>query len=137
MMKDVTYRIRLYDPNRDSEPHWEAFTIPYAAGMTVLDGLWKVKELHAPGLAWRASCRMGVCGSCGMLINGKPGRPLISIPHEPHTPIRHDERHASPGACSSLIFHSPSSTVMPGGHGIVKVSQCGAASRLGSYSLTP
>jgi len=73
MMKDVTYRIRLYDPNRDSEPHWEAFTIPYAAGMTVLDGLWKVKELHAPGLAWRASCRMGVCGSCGMLINGRPG----------------------------------------------------------------
>ncbi len=30
-------------------PHWETFTIPYAPGMTVLDGLWKIKELHAPG----------------------------------------------------------------------------------------
>ena len=71
-MKNVTYRIRRYDPNRDAAPHWEEYTIPYQPGMTVLDGLWKVKELHAPGLAWRSSCRMGVCGSCGMLINGRP-----------------------------------------------------------------
>ncbi len=72
-MQEVTYRVRQYDPNRDPSPHWEEYRIPYAPGMTVLDGLWKIKELHAPGLAWRSSCRMGVCGSCGMLINGKPG----------------------------------------------------------------
>ena len=72
-MKKVTYRVRLYDPNRDAAPHWETFTIPCPPGMTVLDGLWKIKELHAPGLAWRSSCRMGVCGSCGMLINGGRG----------------------------------------------------------------
>jgi succinate dehydrogenase / fumarate reductase iron-sulfur subunit len=71
--KTVTYGVRLYDPNRDAAPHWESFTIPFTPGMTVLDGLWKIKELHAPGLAWRSSCRMGVCGSCGMLINGRPG----------------------------------------------------------------
>jgi succinate dehydrogenase / fumarate reductase iron-sulfur subunit len=40
--------------------------------MTVLDGLWRVKEVSAPSLAWRSSCRMGICGSCGMLINGRP-----------------------------------------------------------------
>jgi succinate dehydrogenase / fumarate reductase iron-sulfur subunit len=73
MMNEVTYRIRQFDPNKDAAPHWETYRIPWAPGMTVLDGLWKVKELHAPGLAWRSSCRMGVCGSCGMLINGKPG----------------------------------------------------------------
>ncbi|MGE5236266.1 MAG: succinate dehydrogenase/fumarate reductase iron-sulfur subunit [Acidobacteriota bacterium] len=71
-LREVTYRIRSFDPNVDAAPHWERYTIPYQAGMTVLDGLWKVKESHAPGLAWRSSCRMGVCGSCGMLINGKP-----------------------------------------------------------------
>ena len=49
------------------------YPIAYEAGMTVLDGLWKVKETIDPTLAWRASCRMGVCGSCGMLINGKAG----------------------------------------------------------------
>ena len=68
---EVTYRIRRYNPERDSAPHWEEYRIPYIPGMTVLDGLWKVKELRAPDLAWRSSCRMGVCGSCGMLINGK------------------------------------------------------------------
>jgi succinate dehydrogenase / fumarate reductase iron-sulfur subunit len=68
----VTYRVRHYDPSRDDAPHWESYTIPYTLGMTVLDGLWVIKEHHAPGLAWRSSCRMGVCGSCGMLINGLP-----------------------------------------------------------------
>ena len=71
-IKEVTYRVRRFDPNRDTEPHWETYTIPYRKGMTVLDGLWEIKETHAPGLVWRSSCRMGVCGSCGMLVNGRP-----------------------------------------------------------------
>ena len=71
-LTEVTYRIRRFDPERDAAPHWETYPVPYAPGMTVLEGLWKVKELHSPTLAWRSSCRMGVCGSCGMLINGKP-----------------------------------------------------------------
>ncbi len=71
-MREVSYRIRRFNPERDRAPYWEDYRIPFTAGMTVLDGLWKVKELHAPELAWRSSCRMGVCGSCGMLINGRP-----------------------------------------------------------------
>jgi succinate dehydrogenase iron-sulfur subunit len=70
-LSEVTYRIRRFDPERDSSPHWEEYRIPWTHGMTVLDGLWKIKETLAPTLAWRSSCRMGVCGSCGMLINGK------------------------------------------------------------------
>ncbi len=71
-LTEVTYRIRRFTPERDRAPHWEEYRVPYAKGMTVLEGLWKVKELREPELAWRSSCRMGVCGSCGMLINGKP-----------------------------------------------------------------
>jgi succinate dehydrogenase / fumarate reductase, iron-sulfur subunit len=71
-MSEVNYRIRRFNPERDKAPYWEDYRIPFVAGMTVLDGLWKVKETHAPELAWRSSCRMGVCGSCGMLINGRP-----------------------------------------------------------------
>jgi succinate dehydrogenase / fumarate reductase iron-sulfur subunit len=70
-LTEVTYRIRRFNPERDSAPHWEEYRIPFSAGMTVLDGLWRIKETHAPDLVWRSSCRMGVCGSCGMLINGK------------------------------------------------------------------
>jgi succinate dehydrogenase / fumarate reductase iron-sulfur subunit len=71
-VKEVTYRVRHYDPNSEAAPHWKSYRVPYHAGMTVLDGLWVIKERFAPGLAWRSSCRMGVCGSCGMLINGSP-----------------------------------------------------------------
>ncbi|MEM3267845.1 MAG: succinate dehydrogenase iron-sulfur subunit, partial [Conexivisphaerales archaeon] len=39
---------------------------------TVLDALIKVKEIQDPTLSVRYSCRMGICGSCGMVINGKP-----------------------------------------------------------------
>jgi succinate dehydrogenase / fumarate reductase iron-sulfur subunit len=68
----VTFHLRRFDPETDPEPHWENYTVEVTPGMTVLDGLWRVKEQSAPGLAWRSSCRMGICGSCGMLINGRP-----------------------------------------------------------------
>ncbi|MGO9178296.1 MAG: succinate dehydrogenase/fumarate reductase iron-sulfur subunit [Candidatus Limnocylindrales bacterium] len=67
----VTFHICRYDPVTDREPRWEDHRIEATPGMTVLDGLWQVKEI-APTLAWRSSCRMGVCGSCGMLVNGRP-----------------------------------------------------------------
>jgi succinate dehydrogenase / fumarate reductase iron-sulfur subunit len=70
--KTILYRVRRYDPARNAVPQWQEFTIPRVPGMTVLDGLWAIKEMHDPTLAWRSSCRMGVCGSCGMLINGRP-----------------------------------------------------------------
>ena len=43
----------------------------------------------------------------------------MSMPHEPHTPMRQDDRQARVGSWVSLICHSPSSTVMPGVYGIV------------------
>ncbi|MGA2479140.1 MAG: succinate dehydrogenase iron-sulfur subunit [Spirochaetia bacterium] len=39
---------------------------------SVLDALIGVKERHDHSLAIRYSCNMGICGSCGMVINGKP-----------------------------------------------------------------
>jgi succinate dehydrogenase / fumarate reductase iron-sulfur subunit len=72
MRTQVVFRVRRYEPETGHAPRWEDHAIEVVAGMTVLDGLWKVKEQHAPSLAWRSSCRMGICGSCGMLINGRP-----------------------------------------------------------------
>ena len=69
--KSVLYRIRRYEPGRDPAPRWQEFTIARAPGMTVLDGLWTIKQTQDATLAWRSSCRMGICGSCGMLINGR------------------------------------------------------------------
>ena len=69
---EVVFRIRRFDAATDESPRWEDYRLAYAAGMTVLEGLKAIKERLSPSLAWRSSCRMGVCGSCGMFINGRP-----------------------------------------------------------------
>jgi fumarate reductase iron-sulfur subunit len=40
-------------------------------GMTVLDALVEVQRNHDPSLAFRYACRVGMCGSCGMVVNGR------------------------------------------------------------------
>jgi succinate dehydrogenase / fumarate reductase, iron-sulfur subunit len=39
---------------------------------TVLEALLRIREEQDPSLAVRYSCRMGMCGSCGLLIDGRP-----------------------------------------------------------------
>jgi len=68
----MTFHILRYTPGKDAKPHITAYQVPVKLGMTVLDGLHYIKENLDPSLAWRSSCRMGVCGSCGMLVNGLP-----------------------------------------------------------------
>ncbi len=68
----VTLRVMRYDPDGDGGIRGQSWQIEALPGMTVLDALFAVKERHDGSLAFRCSCRMGVCGSCGMMINGKP-----------------------------------------------------------------
>jgi len=61
-----------YDPEKDKAPYLRRYTVPVTKGMTVLDGLHWIKEHEDSTLSYRYSCRMGVCGSCSMFINGLP-----------------------------------------------------------------
>ena len=70
--RDITFRVRRFDPDADAAPHWQEYRLHVTEGMTVLEALHELKAHQAPTLAWRSSCRMGVCGSCGMYINGLP-----------------------------------------------------------------
>jgi succinate dehydrogenase / fumarate reductase iron-sulfur subunit len=70
--ENITFRIQRYNPEGDSKPHFQEFTVPSSKGMTVLDGLIYIKENLDSTLAFRTSCRMAICGSCGMLINNYP-----------------------------------------------------------------
>ncbi len=72
IIKTVVFEVLRYNPEKDSAPKLQEFSVPVTKGMTVLDGLHWIKEHKDPSLAWRSSCRMGVCGSCGMFINGLP-----------------------------------------------------------------
>jgi len=68
----VRFHVTRFTPEKDPKPYVQAFEVPVRPGMTVLEGLWYIKENLDASLAWRVSCRMGVCGSCGMLLNGRP-----------------------------------------------------------------
>jgi len=70
--KEFVFRVRRFDPIKDDSPHYEDFKVPVQPGWTILEGLWYIKENLDSSLSWRSSCRMGVCGSCGMLVNGSP-----------------------------------------------------------------
>lgn len=72
--RDVEVYVERYDPEREEGwRRWrQQYTLRVEPGMTVLDGLHALKETQDATLAYRFSCRMAVCGSCGMLINGKP-----------------------------------------------------------------
>jgi len=70
--KPITFKVQRYDPEQDKEPHFEEYTVSTNRGMTVLEGLLYIKENLDSTLTFRSSCRMGICGSCGMLINDYP-----------------------------------------------------------------
>jgi succinate dehydrogenase / fumarate reductase, iron-sulfur subunit len=70
--RQITFRLWRYDPETDAAPHWEKYDVNVAPGMTVLEALQLIKQQQDPTLAWRSSCRMGICGSCGMFINDLP-----------------------------------------------------------------
>lgn len=50
----------------------QTYNIKVPARATVLDTLLAIKETKDATLSMRYSCRMGICGSCGMVINGRP-----------------------------------------------------------------
>ncbi|MFC1932712.1 succinate dehydrogenase/fumarate reductase iron-sulfur subunit [Chloroflexota bacterium] len=70
--KDIVFKIQRYNPEQGGEAYWQEFNVAWSRGMTVLDGLIYVKEELDSTLAFRSSCRMGICGSCAMFINSYP-----------------------------------------------------------------
>jgi len=70
--KQITFKVQRYNPEKGSPPRLQEFTIPFSRGMTILDGLIYIKENLDSTLSFRTSCRMGICGSCGMLVNNYP-----------------------------------------------------------------
>src|ERR1700730_16406576 len=68
----ITLRVTRYRPENDTEPTTQDYEIPLRKEWAVLDGLNYIKD-HLDGtLSYRWSCRMGICGSCGMTVNGDP-----------------------------------------------------------------
>ena len=68
----ITLRIARYNPQRDDASKFAEFAVPYERWTTVLEAILEVKKHLDHSVAVRYSCRQATCGSCGMMINGKP-----------------------------------------------------------------
>ena len=72
--RQLRFHVLRHDP-RDpaSVPRVQTFELEEAAGMTLFIALNEIRETMEPSLAFDFVCRAGICGSCGMLVNGRPG----------------------------------------------------------------
>ena len=72
MAEVVHAKVFRYNPDVDKAPHYETYEVPYVEGMVVLDVLHNIYEKFDGSFAYRWACRAGQCGSCAVIINGKP-----------------------------------------------------------------
>ena len=70
--KRIEFQVLRFRPEEEQQPVWQSWRIPYTDDMSVLQGLQYIKDELDGTLSFRWSCRMAICGSCGMMVNGKP-----------------------------------------------------------------
>jgi fumarate reductase iron-sulfur subunit len=67
-----TFVVTRFDPDRDEAPRTQSYEVPVQPDWKILDALNFIKDELDGSLSHRWSCRMAVCGSCGMMVDGKP-----------------------------------------------------------------
>ena len=70
-----TVKIYRYDPEKGGEGHFDTYSlhIENPAVTTILDVLIRIQKEQDHSLSFRFACRVNMCGSCGMVINGREG----------------------------------------------------------------
>lgn len=68
----ITLEVARYRPELETEPVLQSYEVPLHKEWAILDGLNYIKDNLDGTLSYRWSCRMGICGSCGMTVNGDP-----------------------------------------------------------------
>jgi len=72
MGNKITLQVTRYRPEEESSATVQEYEVPCPKDWVVLDGLNYIKDRLDGSLTYRWSCRMGICGSCGMTVNGEP-----------------------------------------------------------------
>ena len=72
MADTITMQVTRYRPEQEAQPTVQDYQVPLRKYWAVLDGLNHIKDHQDGTLSYRWSCRMGICGSCGMTVNGEP-----------------------------------------------------------------
>jgi fumarate reductase iron-sulfur subunit len=72
MADKIILEVARYSPEQDTKPCFATYEVPVHKEWVVLDALNYIKDKIDGSLTYRWSCRMGICGSCGMMVNGEP-----------------------------------------------------------------
>ena len=119
MADHITLQVARYRPEQQSDITFDEYEVPCPKEWVVLDGLNHIKDRLDGTLSYRWSCRMGICGSCGMNVNGEPKltcatfladyapgpirvEPLREFPPHPRSHRRHRRLHAEARAREAL-----------------------------------
>jgi len=65
--------LRFNTQKAGDEPRMQTYELEEADGMTLFIALNEIRDKQDPSLSFDFVCRAGICGSCGMMINGRPG----------------------------------------------------------------
>jgi len=72
-VRRLKFNVLRHNPHQaGSVPHWQAYELEEADGMTLFIALSEIREKLDPSLQFDFVCRAGICGSCAMVIDGKP-----------------------------------------------------------------
>lgn len=70
--RQLNFHIFRYDPEKpEVKPHTQTFTVTEEPAMTLFVVLSKIRDEQDPTLKFDFVCRASICGSCGMLVNGR------------------------------------------------------------------
>jgi succinate dehydrogenase/fumarate reductase iron-sulfur protein len=68
---NINLEISRYDP--ESHVSWiQTYQVEVGGILRFVDVLRKINDEQDPTLAWASSCEHAQCGSCGIIVNGKP-----------------------------------------------------------------
>lgn len=71
--RTLKFHILRYNPQLNGDtPEMKTYEVVEAPGMTIFIALNEIRENQDPSLQFDFICRAGICGSCGMVINGAP-----------------------------------------------------------------
>ncbi len=74
MSRTLHFEIFRYNPmDPDSKPHMQSYYLEEKDNFTLFLALNEIRETQDPSLQFDFVCRAAVCGSCAMVINGRPG----------------------------------------------------------------
>ncbi len=69
----IAIRVLRYNPAQpEVAPHWQTYEVEDGPGMTLFIALSEIREKQDASLQFDFVCRAGICGSCAMLVDGRP-----------------------------------------------------------------